>query len=149
MIDQKRPATLFMDSLDTNIHAKFLTDTHNHAVNEVKDYPSSVSEVIIRIDNYMKSIPNSTDVKQLASSTMYAFGDDIERENDTSIKPCFDFQKGKCERRNNCRYSHAVKTTSTDKTPKDTGSKCDFCGKEHALSKCSKYKAAKKEAVAV
>ena len=41
-IDQELAATLFMDSLDTNIHSKFLTDTHNHAVNEVKDYPSSV-----------------------------------------------------------------------------------------------------------
>ena len=89
-IDQELAATLFMDALDTIIQSKILTETHNHAVNEVKDFPSSVSEVVIRIENYVKSA-TTTDVKQHASSTIYAFGDDMERENDTSIKPCFNF----------------------------------------------------------
>ena len=125
-----------MDALDINVHGKFLTETHNNAVNEVKDYPVSITEVITRADNYMRSVSSAT-IRPVDS--IFAV-DDVERE----AKPCFDFANGKCTRVN-CRFAHIA--TNKKKSTASTSVKCEFCGKDgHEIDKCSKYLKAKKDA---
>ena len=98
-------------------------------MNEVKDYPVSITEVITRADNYMRSVSSAT-IRPVDS--IFAV-DDVERE----AKPCFDFANGKCTRVN-CRFAHIA--TNKKKSTASTSVKCDFCGKDgHEIDKCSKY----------